>query len=247
MWEPGTAPPGSGKKTPNKQQSKKTNKATLASSPLEGTGQILASPADESSSKKSTTPKRLSGATMNMRFMKRKEETRQQEKERERRRRSADGSDSAIPVANNNNNNSTSAIAPAPAASPLTQPGTPAVPSTTTSNRSQNNIDDAMEVDEPNSYTLANYQVATPVDMYGMQASLIGRRSFGGFNAAMEDAWKESKASLEDRSDEDRRRKTKVSDEELIQRYQDIVKKRSESSRPVGNLRDKAKTKRQRR
>lgn len=179
---------------------------------------------------------------MNMRFMKRKEETRQQEKDRERTRVSMDSSTTPA-------DSSTPGIAPltTSAASPLPQPTSPVVTSTGTNDRREHS-GDAMEVDdEPITYSTSNskYQVATPVDMYGMQAALIGRRSFGGFNSAMEEAWKESKASLEDHSD--RPRKAKVSDEELIQRYQDIVKKRSDSSRPVGNLRDKAKTKRQRR
>jgi hypothetical protein len=244
MWEPGTAPPGgSGKKSSNKKQSKK-NTASSSSHQLEVTGNILASPKESKS-----TPKRLSGATMNMRFMKRKEETRQQERERERKRLSMDGGSRSAPVASTS---SPSAMASPPAnaaaasASPLSQPSTPAVPSTN-NDTSQQHPEDAMEVDEVVTSSTGNskFQVATPVDMYGMQASLIGRRSFGGFNAAMEDAWKESKGSLEDRSDQ--AKKVKVSDEELIQRYQDIVKKRSDSSRAVGNLRDKGKPKRQRR
>ena len=84
--------------------------------------------------------------------------------------------------------------------------------------------------------------------MYGMQAALIGRRSFGGFNPAMEEAWNACKAALEHHSNtEGGSKHPKVSDEELLQRYEEIVQKRSESSRSIGNLREKSKTKRQRR
>jgi M-phase phosphoprotein 6 len=93
--------------------------------------------------------------------------------------------------------------------------------------------------------TTEAYQVATPIDMYGMQAALLGRRSFGSFNPAIEEAWKESKASLELDSSLDRRNKQQATDEELIQRYQEIVKKRSESARTVGNLGEKSKPKKQ--
>ena len=98
--------------------------------------------------------------------------------------------------------------------------------------------DDAMEVVEED----VPFSRATPSDMYGMQASLPGRRSFGGFNPAMEEAWKDSKAMLENiRRDKPNQ---KVTDEELIQRYEDIVKQRSDkASRPIGNLSAKKKQK----
>jgi hypothetical protein len=110
--------------------------------------------------------------------------------------------------------------------------------------------DDMDTADDPTTTTTTKteaYQVATPIDMYGMQAALLGRRSFGGFNLVIAEAWKESKASLEMDASLDRPKKQKETDEELIQRYQDVVNKRSESLRAVGNLRDKGKPKRQRR
>jgi hypothetical protein len=63
----------------------------------------------------------------------------------------------------------------------------------------------------------------------------------------MQEAWKDAKASLENELSEGGKSKQKVSDEELLQRYQDLVQKRSESSRPVGNLnKDKANRKKRR-
>ena len=89
------------------------------------------------------------------------------------------------------------------------------------------------------------YAPATAMDMYGMQAALIGRRSFHGFNAPIERAYQDSKDSVENRARADKPQQ-KISDEELIQRYQDIVQQRSgggDNSRGVGNL-DKKKRKR---
>lgn len=82
--------------------------------------------------------------------------------------------------------------------------------------------------------TGSKYEPATAVDMYGIEASLIGRRSFRGFNAPLERMWAESKALLENREGTGRPRK-KISDEELLLRYQE--------SRGVGNLDKKLKRK----
>jgi hypothetical protein len=99
----------------------------------------------------------------------------------------------------------------------------------TTSDTNNNDNDDAMEIDETevpdddddSTNAAAPFSKATPADMYGMGATLIGRRSFGGFNQAMEDAWKGCKATLENRSES--KKKEKVSDEELLKRYKDSV------------------------
>lgn len=83
--------------------------------------------------------------------------------------------------------------------------------------------------------------------MYGIQASIVGRRSFGGFNAAAEEAWKNSKAVANSERDDNNNntKQERISDEELLQRYQDIVNQRSEaasaSRRPIGNLKSKRK------
>lgn len=183
------------------------------------------------SAPKESTPKKLSGATMNMRFMKRKQE--RQEQEQQRKRLSTDGNTSAPSI------NTPDPYRPS---APLLQP---------VDHTSRDDGADAVEMDldldmPTSSRNELPYQVATPIDMYDTQASLIGRRSFGGFNVAMEEAWKQSQETLKERSSRTNNSK-KVTDEELIERYQEIVNKRSESSRPVGNLRDKATPKRQRR
>jgi len=71
--------------------------------------------------------------------------------------------------------------------------------------------------------TLNVVQEATIADMYGVQA--IGRRSFGGFHQSIETAWR--------RSDN---KSPKVSDEAMLQRYQDFVHGREQNNPPIGNL-----------
>jgi hypothetical protein len=80
---------------------------------------------------------------------------------------------------------------------------------------------------------------ATSADMYGISVQVIGRRSFGGFNRAIEDTWKSSYRSHREVS-QGASNKTRASDEELLQRYANLVKDRrgdgDNSRKPVGNL-----------
>jgi hypothetical protein len=91
---------------------------------------------------------------------------------------------------------------------------------------------------------------ATPSDMYGIQSDLIGRRSFGGFNASMEEAWKDSKDFLETGRIERSKQSQHITDEELLQRYQDVAQNRNNTEgdrrkatnkRAIGNLNGKMK------
>ncbi|KAL3793741.1 hypothetical protein HJC23_013303 [Cyclotella cryptica] len=68
-------------------------------------------------------------------------------------------------------------------------------------------------------------KIATVVDMYGQGSDIIGRRSFGGFHKSVRATWDEA---VQKRTSEDaRRRHTKehISDEELLKRYEKYVKK----------------------
>ncbi len=171
---------------------------------------------------------------MNMKFMKRKQEI--EDHEQKRKRLSTDRNNVEPPVSNPSTNGFVEQLPSTLAARPY---------DAATQQQQQHQHEDSMDMDEPVSSNKIAYEVATPMDMYEIQASLIGRRSFGGFNAAMEEAWKSSEASRKEQTSQ--LRKAKVSDEELIQRYQDIVNKRSKSSRVVGNLNEKSVSKRQRR
>lgn len=193
---------------------------------------------DTPSAPKESTPKRLSGATMNMKFMKRKQE--RQDQDHQRKRLSIEGTGTTAILAAATTPSSTSVSEQQPRTTPPPAVGRP--DNTVTSQHHE-----SMDIDDHHSTPTnqMNFEVATPIDMFGMQAALIGRRSFGGFNTAMEDAWKQSEASLKQQPNQ--AKKSKISDEELIKQYQDIVNKRSESTRAVGNLRAKSMPKRQRR
>ena len=167
----------------------------------------------------SATPrKRLSGGTMNMRFMKRHK-----------------------PEANSSSKESSDRTAP--------DSHTKRSPAHA---RIQNN--DAMDIDNENDMNIDNdfsdgskYAQASSVDMYGIEAQLIGRRSFRGFNAPIERIWKDSKGQLENKGLNDRPGK-KVSDEELLQRYKDVARERGNKggSRGIGNFDKKNKNKNRR-
>ena len=94
-------------------------------------------------------------------------------------------------------------------------------------------VDSESDNDQQGSY-MGNYQRATTSDMYGPQ--MIGRRSFGGFNPPMEEAWKTSKAAMEGDESAFNKKKQSISDEELIRRYQEIAKQRSAGNRPQNTV-----------
>ena len=166
-----------------------------------------------------TTPqssKKLSGTTMNMRFMQRKAEEKKQEAKRRRSAGESMARDQSV---------------------------SPKRPQHTNDDGDKEDSDDDMSGDEEDDE--ATFQVAGSVDMYGPQAHVLGRRSFGGFNLPMEQATKSfhiSQSSLDPNS-----KKPKVSDDELLKRYEDYVKngRRREDAkqRPIGNLQNKQKRK----
>lgn len=208
MWKPGDEKPKEASKSSkgrgdNMNLQKKKNNNNSPKTPKAGASSSSMGENTPPKSPASSIKKRLSGATMNMRFMKRKKETEEYETNRK----------SHTPP-------------------PKPEPAAPAV----------EDDEDPMEMEDGESITFLQ---ATPSDMYGMQADLVGRRSFGGFNVSMEEAWKESKAALEHRQDDSKSNKDHISDEELVKRYQDLVQNR-DGKRGVGNLKDKNKRKQKR-
>jgi M-phase phosphoprotein 6 len=179
-------------------------------------------------------PKRLSGLTMNMRFMKRKMEARSSASTGQR--------NSSGPPERTNGITTVAGHGTGP---PPNAPG-----GDYPRGQQQLRDDVHMEVEGSNDrdgkddqYESKHYYAqATSIDMYGMEASIIGRRSFGGFNAAMERAWKDSKAASEngyyDGSNHHGGSRQRISDEELIRRYQPNSQP---EPRGVGNLDAKGK------
>jgi hypothetical protein len=221
MWKPGTEKPKGGSKPSSSKKKKKQQNESSSSKhrpPLDlamddDDDHHDGKPTKSLASSSATPQKRLSGGTMNMRFMKRrKDETTPNAK--------TSGSENL-----QRNSNS----------------------------KTRMDIDnDAMDVSDDHGGNSAEmdimdgsskYGQANSVDMYGIEASLIGRRSFKGFNEPIERIWKDSKASLEKRDVNSR--KEKVSDEELLRRYQEAATKNGSDARGIGNF-DKKKKRRSR-
>lgn len=90
-----------------------------------------------------------------------------------------------------------------------------------------------------------DFVVATPLEMYGIHGTLLGRRSFGAFRISIEEAWKSSLHYQKHGTLT--KEKQKATDEELLKRYQDFVKNdRQSEMRPVENHEDKIKARKRR-
>ena len=88
---------------------------------------------------------------------------------------------------------------------------------------------------------------ATAADVYGVGAAIIGRRSFGNFNKAVEDTWAEAIESKSQERAGARAEKQQITDEELLQRYEKYVRGEGDmsgkKSPSIGNLKKKRKKK----
>jgi hypothetical protein len=232
MWKPGSSKPMKGLSpsslTPNKSLSTTTEGGTTPSS---------SSSADK---------KRLSGSTMNMRFMKRRKDATinnifktKENKEKRKSDAAADASNNQ----NNNKNNDSSVF------QQLKHEEEKVVDMDVNDNNDNNDNNDDDHDSTSSSLDDENfYGQATSVDMYGMEASIIGRRSFRGFNPAVERIWKDSKACLSENSSSDIGNNHKLSDEELLLRYKDSANTSGADSGgriAIGNL-DKKKKKNRR-
>ncbi|KAL7575737.1 hypothetical protein ACA910_003070 [Epithemia clementina (nom. ined.)] len=159
----------------------------------------------------SVTPKavkHLSGATLNMRFMQRHDQGRVS---RSPRGSSTTPSQSTLPP--------TEATTPSATRRPSARGNGHAIlPSSFSSSKqslnsnggivdngdSQNNEDDVdMDAEQQASTcSVLCYEVASPADMYGSdQVATIGRRSFGGFNPQIAEAWSCSQPRDDDNDD----------------------------------------------
>lgn len=100
------------------------------------------------------------------------------------------------------------------------------------------------ESDEEDDGTSSNLpQIATASDMYGLKGSLLGRRSFGGFNKFASENWNENLESYHSGKAGERAKKQHISDDELLERYKNYVHGRGDfggvdkaAAAPVGNL-----------
>ncbi len=91
--------------------------------------------------------------------------------------------------------------------------------------------------------------VATDADMYGISAQIIGRRSFNGFNKAVEQTWTAAVKNRQEKRLGDKVEKMQISDEELLQRYEKYVKGQGDmvdvKPKAIGNLNKKKRKRNQ--
>jgi hypothetical protein len=171
MWKPGSSKPGAAADdTPPTSDQPKTMHHMLQSQPRTR----RSSPKTPSSSRK-----RLSGATMNMNFMKRKKEL----NENEAKRRATMNLES-------HGTTGTSSSPPPAQQQQQQENGAAAVP------LERAKVTRQATVMNPDETERGHYTQATSIDMYGMEAALIGRRSFRGFNPPIERAYQESRKSV---------------------------------------------------
>lgn len=112
-----------------------------------------------------------------------------------------------------------------------------------TNNNNANGSGNAVELD-PSIPT-----IATKADMYGMSAEIIGRRSFNGFNKAVENTYTKAVQSREDHRLGEKVERQQITDEELLERYEKYVKGNGDmtdtKSKSVGNLKKKKRKRKQ--
>jgi hypothetical protein len=220
MWKPGTAKPSGSLTSSPSSASRKKKRALRPKLDLgisDDDDNIITASTRTDGPSSATPRKRLSGGTMNMKFMKRRKDAINANSNDDSEKRKSDSSKKNSSHARMQNNN-------------------------------------AMDVEENSDISTeigcedgSKYAQATSVDMYGIEASLIGRRSFRGFNAPIQRIWKDSKAFLENGA-VNNRPGNKVSDEELLLRYKDTGKQRGSTGggRGVGNLDKKNRNKKRR-
>lgn len=97
-----------------------------------------------------------------------------------------------------------------------------------------------MQVDDDDDSDSDDDELVTNSDMYGTQSDLIGRRSFGGFKQAINNNWTESIRFMN--GEQTVRENKHVSDKELLEKYQDMVKGRGPDYEKKSNNKRKSST-----
>ncbi|KAL7435703.1 hypothetical protein ACHAXM_006030 [Skeletonema potamos] len=188
MWKPGTAKPDTNTTTTpiSKQPNQGTNPKTGGSS-----------------------SKKLSNATMGMRFMQRKaadssnNNKQQYDDEENAANKSSQNSNSTLNDGNFERKRDHTAISSSSS------------PTTTT-------IKPSLQSSSNDNSTIL--QLASVVDMYGIGSDIIGRRSFGGFHNSVRMTWDTALKQRTDSAAMVNNTKSHITDEELLERYEKYVK-----------------------
>ena len=188
-----------------------------------------------------TSQKKLSGSTMNMKFMQRKNEMQAYANRNQQERRKSSPKKQPTP-------------AKAGRDDPMQMDmDTPADDDDSDAPA----ISSLLQHQHPHTLGVKDAPVdmtpATTSDMYGISVDIIGRRSFGGFNKHIETTWKTSYRSHTENNNHFSSNNKHVSDEELLARYANLVKHRKSntngannanedmSRKTIGNFGDKVK------
>lgn len=211
MWEPGK------KIRQANEKSDIRNPRSKSRSPVKQRG------VDKDMRKRSqslTPNKKLSGATLNMRFMQRKVEAETSTARKNRIRKDEDSTINQLDDSTMKNDES--------------------------EYRSGDTNSMSISAEETMNYP----HIATEVDMYGIGGSIIGRRSFGGFNKSVENTWEISYKTISKMNKSSEKKKVQMSDEELLRRYEKYLKGDdtfSPKAAPIGNLEEKKNKKNRKR
>ncbi|KAL7447915.1 hypothetical protein ACHAWC_000201 [Mediolabrus comicus] len=196
MWKPGTAKPDASTTPANSKQN--------GTSPKSG----------------GSSSKKLSSATMGMRFMQRKVDSSSKKQQDEVKK-------NLFAKKNNRHNNNVKS-----SSSPSSADG-----SNLERKRDHNSILSSPLPSISNNNAPIILELASVVDMYGVGSDIIGRRSFGGFNKSVRNTWD---AALKQRTDDAARTnntKNHITDEELLARYEKYVKGGRSGDRDGGGKR----------
>lgn len=107
---------------------------------------------------------------------------------------------------------------------------------------------EAMSDDDDDDDAVVVPLAATAADVYGIGAAIVGRRSFGDFNKAVQETWNDAVESTARERSGARAERQQITDEELLQRYEKYVKRGDHimangKSPSIGNLQKKRKKK----
>jgi hypothetical protein len=201
------------------------------------------------------SPKSLSGATMGMRFMQRKNTSLQQQQQQQQQQHPTT-TKPTITSSNDQSNDQSNANANDTFLNPSINPPLNASASASASCSSstlQSQIQpqtvgllDEKEIHNRNSILPI---VASASDMYGISAKIIGRRSFNNFHKSVQDTWLNAVKSLSQSKFKNGDEKQQITDEELLERYEKYVKGRGDmvdnkKEKSIGNLNKMKKRKR---
>lgn len=197
--------------------------------------------------------KKLSGATMGMRFMQRSSNNNNKNSSNRNHNHKMSSSsasvdaiakDEKVNVKNNDNNNNNG---------DHDNSYQWEMNNTKQQEQNQEQKEELLSSSTTASSSLFLFETASQSDMYGIRSEIIGRRSFNNFNKAVEETYQAAVYSRRQQKLDKKMSREQISDEELLNRYEQYVKGRGDMSggsgyggkgkvvNDIGNLKKKRK------